>query len=122
MKSPSGTFDFDAWKDLFETDPAAFEARRRELIEAQIQQASSGKMQQRLRRLQWHIDATRRRYRHPAVSSAKLFEMMWQKVYGKNGLLEVLTLPELPTTRSQEPCAIVLRLRPENDAQQDPTR
>ncbi len=93
MKSQSGGFDFDEWKRLFESDPDAFEARRRATIDSAIGKAP-GKMQQRLRRLQWRIDATRRRYKHPAVSSAKLFEMMWCKVYGKGGLLEALTAPQ----------------------------
>ena len=59
-------------------------------------------MQQRLRQLQWRIDATRRRYKHPTVSSAKLFEMMLDKVYGKNGLLEALTAPQRTAARSRE--------------------
>jgi hypothetical protein len=110
MNSQSGIFDFDEWKKLFESDPDAFEARRRELIDSEIQRASS-KMQPRLRGLQWHIDVTRRRYKHPAVSSAILFEMMWQKVYGKNGLLEVLTAPEPPLARLKESCANLVYLR-----------
>jgi len=113
MNSQSGIFDFDEWKKLFESDPDAFEARRRELIDSEIQRASS-KMQPRLRGLQWHIDVTRRRYKHPVVSSAKLFEMMWQKVYGKNGLLEVLTAPEPSLARLKESCANLVYLRPKD--------
>ena len=121
MNSQSRMFDFDEWKNLFEADPIAFETRRRELIDAAIQRAS-GKMRQRLRGLQWRIDITRRRYKHPLVSSAKIFEMMWQKVYGENGLLEVLTVPELVTTRSKRPCANLISLRPENDKQPNSVR
>ncbi len=90
MNSQSGMFDFDEWRILFETAPDAFEKRRRELIESKIRRAPR-KRQQRLRGLQWRIDVARCRYKHPLVSSAKLFAMMWRQVYGKNGLLEALT-------------------------------
>ncbi len=109
MKSQSNIFDFDEWKRLFESDPDAFEARRRAMIEAAIIRASR-KVQPRLRELQWHIDATRRRYKNPRVSSAKLFEMMWQKVYGKNGLLEALTAPQATEAGSKKPPASLIYL------------
>ena len=110
MCSQSGTFDFDAWKQLFETDPVAFETRRQEIIDCAIRRASAN-TQQRLRGLQWRIDVTRRRYKHPAVSSAKLFEMMWQKVYGTNGLLDVLTSPDTALTHRNKPSANLIQLR-----------
>jgi hypothetical protein len=93
MHARSERFDFNEWKELSETDPEAFEVRRRKVIEAEIRLAPA-RQQQRLRRLQWKIDLVRQRYKHPLVSSAKLFEMMWQKVYGENGLLEALNTPQ----------------------------
>ena len=90
MNTRSKPFDFDEWKQLSESDPAEFEARRRRVIEAEIGLAAKSQ-QQRLRGLQWQIDLIRKRYRDPLVSTAKLFDMMWQKVYGANGLLEALT-------------------------------
>ena len=92
MHAGSEPFDFNEWKELSETDPEAFEVRRRKVIEAEIRLAPK-RQQQRLRGLQWQIDLIRQRYRHPLVSSAKLFEMMWQKVYGENGFLEALVMP-----------------------------
>ena len=113
MKSQSGVFDFDEWKRLFESNPDAFEARRRAIIESAIGKAPR-KIQPRLRKLQWHIDATRRRYKHPAVSSAKLFDMMWEKVYGKNGLLEALTAPQTTAAASDRLPENLLYLRRED--------
>ena len=110
MKTQSGVFDFDEWQRLFESDPDAFEARRRATIDSAIRRAP-GRMQQRLRRLQWRIDATRRRYKHPTVSSAKLFEMMLEKVYGKGGLLEALTAPQPTAAPSKKDCENLVYLR-----------
>lgn len=94
MNARSEPFDFNEWKELSETDPDEFEIRRRKVIEAEIRLAPK-KQQQRLRCLQWQIDIIRQRYKHPLVSSAKLFEMMWQKVYGDNGFLDALTTPRI---------------------------
>jgi hypothetical protein len=38
MDTHRDPFDFDAWRQLSENDPDAFEARRREVIEAEISQ------------------------------------------------------------------------------------
>lgn len=88
-------FDFDEWKDLAASDPQAFESRRREIIERQICRAPE-QLQRRLRGLQWKIDIVRQRYRDPRVSSAKLFDMMWEQVYGRDGFLQALTMPAGP--------------------------
>ena len=88
-------FDFDDWKELAISDPQAFEARRHEVIERQINRASLP-LQRRLRGLQWQIDIIRRRYKDPKVSSAKLFDMMWQQVYGEGGFLQALTMRREP--------------------------
>ena len=101
MTTATRLFDFDYWKKLFETDPKAFETRRQEVIDNEICRAPQA-TQRRLRMLQWKIDATRRRYKHPQVSSTKLFEMMWDKVYGSNGLLEALTTPYVKASDAPE--------------------
>lgn len=88
-------FDFDEWKDLAASDPQAFESRRREIIERRIRRAPE-QLQRRLRGLQWKIDIVRQRYKDPRVSSAKLFEMMWEQVYGRDGFLQALTKPAAP--------------------------
>lgn len=83
-------FDFDSWRELFETSPDLFEQKRREAIDEVIGQAST-EQQSRLRGLQWRIDVVRQRHKHPIASTAKLFQLMWDKVYGENGLQDALT-------------------------------
>lgn len=83
-------FDFDTWKELAARDPEAFELQRKQLLEAEIS-AAPEEHQQRLRGIQWQVDATRKRFKHPQVSCERLFGLMWEKVYGENGFLEALT-------------------------------
>jgi len=83
------SFDFDAWKQLAENDPAAFERQRREVIEAAISEASTG-MQQRLQGLQWRIDMERTQCSNPMQSFLTIYKRMWNAVYGENGLVEAL--------------------------------
>lgn len=111
MNARSERFDFNAWKELSENDPEAFELRRRQVIEAEIRLAPK-KQQQRLRCLQWQIDVIRQRYKHPLVSSAKLFEMMWHKVYGENGFLDALTRPAIQSDDPPASTAKILRFNP----------
>jgi len=82
-------FDFDAWKTLAETDPDAFERKRREAIEATIAQAPAD-MRQRLTGLQWRIEMERGQSRNPTQSFLRIYKMMWHSVYGDNGLLDAL--------------------------------
>jgi len=80
---------FDDWSSLAKSDPDAFEQRRRQVIEQFISSVPPGR-QQRLRRLQWRIDMERRRCANPMQSCVRLYTMMWDSVYGRHGLLEVL--------------------------------
>jgi len=81
--------DFDQWADLAKADPAAFEAKRAEVIEDMIQRMPVGK-QQRLRCLQWKIDQVRDQAANPMAACIKLSEMMWDSLVGPGGLREVL--------------------------------
>lgn len=83
-------FDFDAWANLARDDADAFEQLRREVIEAFIAQAPEH-MRARLLRLQWRVDAERRRYKHPLKSCVMVFNMMWDSLYGDHGLLQAIT-------------------------------
>lgn len=96
MSDRTTTFDFDGWMSLAESDTEMFEKRRRELLQAEIDLAPAA-LQPRLRGLQWQIDMTRERCKTPALASAKLFEMMWEQVYGDNGFLDALTNPRMPS-------------------------
>ena len=80
------SFDFDDWHTLAKTDPEAFERRRQREIQKLIASAPDA-MQGRLESLQWRIDRERERHPSPAVACQKVFEMMWDRVYGDGGLL-----------------------------------
>lgn len=100
---PSVSFDFDTWATLAREDAAAFERRREGLLQQFIAQAPQH-LQERLRRLQWRIDAERRRYKHPLKSCMAVHAMMWESMYSSGGLLEALnTLREPLLGQSQEP-------------------
>ncbi len=94
-EQPSVT-QFDAWKELAARDPQAFEALRRQRIEEMIARAPAER-RERLRGLQWRIEQARRRAPNPMAACISLSRMMWDAVYGAQGLLA--TLPGFP----QEP-------------------
>ncbi|WP_126448424.1 DUF3135 domain-containing protein [Sulfuricystis multivorans] len=71
-------FDFRAWVRLAHTDPAAFEVARRELIERAIVR---GNDPQRMRRMQWRVDAERFRARTPLKACLRISAMMWETFF-----------------------------------------
>jgi len=83
------TFDFDAWKDLAERDPEAFERQRRTVLDQAIADAPE-RTRQRLTGLQWRIDTERRLAANPLASCVKIYEQMWASVYHDGGLLDQL--------------------------------
>ena len=91
MASEVGQFDFDMWADLAKKDPAAFEAKRREEIQ-KVMSLAKGRNQKRLEGLQWRIDMGRRLNPHPLASCAKIFNMMWDSMYGERGLLDAINM------------------------------
>lgn len=82
-------FDFDEWLALAKFDPEAFEARRKQVLDEAIQNSSS-QQQQRLRGMQWRVDIERNKYKDSLVRCQKVFSMMWNSVYGEQGLLQAL--------------------------------
>jgi hypothetical protein len=100
-QSPDSAFDFEEWALLAKTDPQAFEARRDEEIARLIAQASPHS-QARLRGLQWKLDTERRHAGNPLSACVRIFNQMWESVYGERGLVEALhsldgrPLPERP--------------------------
>ena len=85
----NSSFDFDQWMALAQSDPEAFEARRREVLQAEIAKAPEA-YRQRLTGLQWRIDIERGRCKNSLVSAQKVFGMMWKQVYGPGGLADAL--------------------------------
>ena len=89
-------FDFDDWANLARTDPQAFEARRKTLLDAAIDRAPAAR-QQRLRGLQWRVDQIRRTSSTPLGACMKISYLMWDTLLGPRGLVESLArLGELP--------------------------
>lgn len=82
----STSVSFDEWRALAAADPEAFEARRREVIAEFIALAPRCR-RTRLEQLQWRIDRERERYKDPLAACAHLSGMMWERLYGRGGLL-----------------------------------
>lgn len=85
----SKNFDFDAFAMLAHSDPDAFEALRRETIDAAINNAPV-EQQEKLRCLQWRIDQIRKVSGTPLAACLRFYSMMWDTVLGNGGLLEHL--------------------------------
>ncbi|GAB6041871.1 DUF3135 domain-containing protein [Endothiovibrio diazotrophicus] len=80
----------NALRELAARDPAAFERRRRELVESYIASVKPDS-HRRLRGLQWRLDQVRRE--RPALGACVSFSrMMWESLYGDGGLAQALTL------------------------------
>lgn len=81
--------DFDHWRQLAQEDPVRFEALRRHVLNAAIQ-AAPRRRRQRLRRLQWRIDQTRRTAANPMAACLRISGMMLDSVHGPQGLLRAM--------------------------------
>ena len=99
--------DFDEWAALAKSDPEAFEARRRAVIEEAIGRSHPAS-QQRLRCIQWKVDQIRERATNPLSACVKISEMMWDSLVGRGGLKEVLE--QIDNHRPALPKAKVLGL------------
>lgn len=84
-------FDFDEWAALASADPVAFEAKRRQAIEALIAEAPEH-IRHRLRCFQWRIDQERQKCSNPLSACLRLYTMMWDSVYAERGLLWALQM------------------------------
>lgn len=113
MSQHASGFDFDEWMKLAQSDPEAFDTRRRAMIEALIASAPEH-IRERLVRFQWRIDMERSRCANPMQACIKLSNMMWELVYGDRGFLwslEQLSDPA-PAVGSAAASGAVLSLRP----------
>ncbi len=90
-RSRSPAFDFDEWAELANSDPEAFEERRRKAVEELIASAPP-RLRKRLGQLQWRIDAERKRCRTPMVACMRLYDMMWDFIYADRGFMYALNL------------------------------
>ena len=95
-----GRPDFDHWAALSRQDPELFEAERCQILEAAIRQAPVEK-QHRLRCLQWKLDQIRKTSSTPMVASLIMNKLLWEKVVGRNGLVEQLNNLQTPGRHQQ---------------------
>ncbi|NNE64290.1 MAG: DUF3135 domain-containing protein [Gammaproteobacteria bacterium] len=72
------SFDFDDWKDLFETDPDLFERYRKKILESQIAMAPES-TRPRLQGLMFQMEAEAVRSPTPISYSLRLSAMMMDK-------------------------------------------
>ncbi len=110
-------FDFDYWKELYESDPVAFEAKREELLKHEIAK-SPEHLQRRLKGIQFELDAKRRLCDSPLESCMQMSSQMWDSFDLMRTNLNALARPEALTEEEmlqlQKPAesATVLRFEP----------
>jgi len=109
-------FDFDEWAALYQSDPAAFEARRAREISQAINSASEGS-RRRLQGLQFRIELELQRSKTPLGRCVRMSNMMWDSVLELRDALKLLV--EVPSAeasaavaRSNRPAAEVLSFKP----------
>lgn len=86
------SIDFDTWQDLARNNPKAFEARRRAVVNAAIEQVPRDR-QHRLRCLQWRIEKVCATASNPISASVQLSNMMWERVSRQQRLIRNLIEP-----------------------------
>ena len=117
----------DALVRLADSDPEAFEALRRQLIEDFINRAPDS-ARLRLRGIQYRVEAIRSASRSPLGATVKIHELMWKSFLQMNQRLQelvtqpaVLPLPvmeALPVRRPEKHSATIIGfpLRPGGEA------
>ncbi len=110
LSGVSASFPFDEWMQLWQTDPAAAEARRKAETEALIESAPEH-LRERLTRLQWRIDQERGRHKTPLGVASAITRMMFERYTAPDGLYDQIMGPvqELPE-KMAELHALLLRL------------
>lgn len=109
----SNEFDFDEWVKLAKEDPDAYENKRKQMIEAIIDDAAP-EIKHRMRGLQWQIDQIRSTSPNPMASCLRISQMMWDKVLADDGLLDHMQqLRSLDTGKLDKPrtSATIINMR-----------
>ncbi len=112
-------FDFEDWASLAQNDPAAFEAKRQEMIDKLIEGAPED-LRQRLRSFQWRIDMERSRSANPLQACIRISNMTWDLIYADRGFLWSLQAMSDPSSLlnavpAESGSANVIVLKPERD-------
>jgi len=95
-------FDFEEWATLARDDPAAFERRRREVVQAVIDSAPAH-LHQRLEGLQFRLDLERSRSSTPLGACVRMNSLMWAGFHRLRRELNSLTKPGGPDTGADDP-------------------
>jgi hypothetical protein len=112
MKRHDDPFEFEFWRDLAASDPAAFEAARARVL-ASLIEAAPRPARPRLAGLQWQIDRLRDRAPSPFAACSRISGMMWDAVLGESGLLDhIARLGDAPATDSPPGATVVPFARP----------
>jgi hypothetical protein len=112
-------FDFEDWASLAQSDPAAFEAKRQDMIDKLIEGAPE-ELRQRLRSFQWRIDMERERSANPLQACIRISNMMWDLIYADRGFLWSLQAMADPSSLltavpAESGSADVIVLKPDRD-------
>ncbi|MDH5360944.1 MAG: DUF3135 domain-containing protein [Gammaproteobacteria bacterium] len=99
MMEEDERIDFDSWQHLADSNPEAFEAKRRDLVNAIIEQVPEPR-QHRLRCLQWRIEKVCATSSNPISAALRLSRMMWESIDRQHELIQRLAYaPEQPARR-----------------------
>lgn len=96
LNTPNDAFDFDFWKELYESDPDMFEVKRAELIKSEIAKAPL-QLQRRLNGIQFELDAKRSLSDSPLESCMQMSSQMWDSFDLMRTHLNALARPEALT-------------------------
>ena len=94
-------YDFDYLKRLAEESPESFEHVRERMIDAIIADAPESS-RRRLRGIQWQLDMVREKSTNPMNSCVEMSQLMWEKVAGRDGLLDQMYKLSAPVEESAE--------------------
>lgn len=92
-REPTPEYDFDEWVALYQTDPDAFEEKRKIAI-AKVIDSAPVSMQPRLKGLMFQIDTERKKAKTPLESCINISSLMWEKFDELKVNLNALYHPE----------------------------
>lgn len=118
----AGAFDFEEWARLAREDPAAFEQRRREAVQAVIASAPEH-LHQRLHGLQFRLDLERSRSSTPLGACVRLNSLMWAGFHRLRHELNAAAHPgqAAPTAGEPKHDAQVIAFTPRAGRGRDPS-
>lgn len=96
-------FDFEYWVALWESDPVAFEAERKAVLERLIASAPV-RLQRRLRGILFEVDAIRSTSASPLKACIRISELMWQSFHKMRQLIseDLIDSPQQRTVQDAD--------------------